>query len=68
MTHKEMLEEIEAFRAKGHKIGITGSGTEWDCEFDGMKCRGINPVEAYTFAKPANMELKKPKTAKRARK
>jgi len=51
MTREEMLVGIDALRVQGHKIGIVGAGSAWECQFDEATGKGANPVEAYIAAK-----------------
>lgn len=46
-----MLQEIRKLRKQGHAIGITGSGTEWRCQFDAVTGKGKGPIEAFQDAK-----------------
>ena len=51
MTRTEMLQEIDALRAKGHIVGILGSVGAWTCSIDDLTGAGTTPVEAYQTAK-----------------
>jgi len=52
MTHEEMLAEIDEYREKGHRVGMTTIIVgEWICTLDDVTVRAATPEMAWMAAK-----------------